>query len=80
MELWSVTAWYYSKYDSQRIFEDEYYTNESDADARAEQLLTHRELFTEWERGREKTWGEDPNISVSVWKVKAYDRLPMGGE
>jgi len=81
VELWSVSAWYYSDYDSERIFEDEYYTNESDADARKEQLLTHRELYKEWAwADGEKTWGEDRNISVGVWKVKAYDRLPTGGE
>ena len=82
VELWSVSAWYYSDCEGGgRIFTDEYYTNESDADARKEQLLTHRELFTDWCWGDNgKTWGEDHNIEVSVWKVKAFDRLPMGGE
>ena len=83
MELWKVEAYSSPTHNCRPrdIMVPEYYTNESDALARKEQLLTHRAIFEEWHYGpREKTWGEDRNTHVVVWKVETYNRLPMGGE
>jgi len=83
MELWMVSAYSAETHNCRPICikAPEYYTNESDALARKEQLLTHRAIFEEWHYGpREETWGEHRNTYVTIWKVETYNRLPMGGE